>query len=935
MRCYYTNANSLVNKMDELRHRVDGAGYHVVAVTETWANGGVCDAEMMIKGYTMYRRDRRGKEGCRGGGVVMYVKDTLRSELNVVLTDDAFQESVWSDVWIGDKKVLIGTCYRSTASDGENNSKLLQLFESALNQREPSNVLIMGDFNYPQIDYGGYAVSTGDDTDAARFFRKTQDLFLCQGIDCNTRFREGNEPSRLDLVFADEENLLDNINMEPPLGKSDHACIVFSICGLVRSKERNTRRLNYWKGDYQTMNEELNGIDWENRLAEMGVEEAWTDFRREMECLIAKCVPMKGKRKRKKNEWISKETKKKISKRDKAWKSFRSFGSSERHREYRRLRNAVTQLIRRDKKSHQRRLITTFKDNPRKFYGYVNGLRTVKIGVGRVKKGDGTLTEDDVDTAEELCRCFHGVFVREEGLGGAGGGGEPIGEEIVFTEEEVLKKLKKLKPEKSSGPDGMHPLILNKCADSIAHPLSMIFTKSYKEGRVPTDWKEANITPIFKKGNRNDPGNFRPVSLTSVVCKTMESIMKDSILRQVEEKEIMTPFQHGFRSGKSCLTNTLETLEAWTRLLDAGIGVDVVYLDYRKAFDTVPHGRLIRKLGSMGLGPETVEWIWDFLKNRKMRVQVNGSFSSWREVCSGVPQGSVLGPLLFLLFVNDLPDWIKTNIRLFADDAKIWKEISCLEDQQELQADLDRLREWSDEWLLEFNPAKCNVMHIGHSLETGYTIQQGDKVWKLDEISEVRDLGIVVCRDLKVAQQCAGAAGKAMSVLGLIKRHFGQLDPVSFKILYNSYVRAHLEYCIQSWSPYLRKDIDCLERVQQRATKLVEGMKKLSYPERLRRLKMTTLEQRRLRGDMIETYKIVTGREKVRITDFFSLSNTGYCLRGHKFKLSQNRSRLELRKNFFSQRVVRHWNGLPAHVVESPSVNAFKNRIDKEWGVKS
>ena len=324
---------------------------------------------------------------------------------------------------------------------------------------------------------------------------------------------------------------------------------------------------------------------------------------------------------------------------------------------------------------------------------------------------------------------------------------------------------------------------------------------AYEEGRVSMDWKEANVAPIFKKGNRNDPGNFRPVSLTSVVCKTMESIMKDNIPRQVEKRGIMTPFQHGFRSGKSCLTNTLETLEAWTRLMDAGIGVDVVYLNYRKAFDTVPHRRLIRKLESMELGSGTVKWIWDFLKDRKMRVQVNGSFSSWRGVCSGVPQGSVLGPLLFLLFVNDLPDWIGTNIRLFADDAKIWKEISCLDDQQELQADLDRLRKWSDEWLLEFNPVKCNVMHIGHDLETGYRIQQGDRVWKLEEIFEFRDLGIVVSRELKVAQQCASAAKKAMSVLGLIRRHFGQLDPCSFKILYGSYVRAHLEYCIQSWSP--------------------------------------------------------------------------------------------------------------------------------------
>ena len=598
------------------------------------------------------------------------------------------------------------------------------------------------------------------------------------------------------------------------------------------------------------------------------------------------------------------------------------------------MRNTVTQLIRRDKKNYQKRLIVTFKDNPRKFYGYVNGLRTVKLGVGRVRRGDGTLTEDDVSTAEELCRCFHEVFVREDGLGGADeGGGGMTGEDVVFTEDEVLKKLKRLKPEKSSGPDGMHPLVLHRCADSLAIPLSMIFNKSYEEGRVPMDWKDANVSPIFKKGNRNDPGNFRPVSLTSVVCKMMESIMKDNILRQVEERGIMTPFQHGFQSGKSCLTNTLETLEAWTRLLDAGIGVDVVYLDYRKAFDTVPHKRLIRKLGSMGLGRGTVGWILDFLSDRRMRVQVNGSFSSWREVCSGVPQGSVLGPLLFLLFVNDLPDWIRTNIRLFADDAKLWKEISCLEDREELQADLDRLRRWSDEWLLEFNPIKCNVMHIGHDLKTEYSIQQGGRMWKLEEISEVRDLGIVVSRDLKVARQCAGAAKKAMSVLGLIRRHFGQLDPGSFKILYNSYVRAHLEYCIQSWSPYLRKDIDCLERVQKRATKLVEGMKKLSYPERLRKLKMTTLERRRLRGDMIETYKIVTGRERVKITDFFELSDTGHNLRGHRFKLGQNRSRLEIRKNFFSQRVVRHWNGLPAHVVEAPSVNAFKGRIDKEWGI--
>ena len=254
---------------------------------------------------------------------------------------------------------------------------------------------------------------------------------------------------------------------------------------------------------------------------------------------------------------------------------------------------------------------------------------------------------------------------------------------------------------------------MKECACEIALPLQLIFQKSFESGSVPRDWRLANITPIFKKGKRNDRGNYRPVSLTSVPCKVMESVVKDAMMEYYTEKSSLSPNRHGFTRGRSCLTNLLETFEAWTRILDEGYGLDVIFLDYRKAFDTVPHSRLLEKLRLSGVGGKLLTWIKAFLSDRNMRVSVNGSLSAWVEVLSGVPQGSVLGPLLFLIFVNDLPLWIVNSIKMFADDTKMWKVISKAEDSDQLQQDLCKLANWSDKWLLRFNPEKCKVVHIG------------------------------------------------------------------------------------------------------------------------------------------------------------------------------------------------------------------------------
>jgi len=216
-----------------------------------------------------------------------------------------------------------------------------------------------------------------------------------------------------------------------------------------------------------------------------------------------------------------------------------------------------------------------------------------------------------------------------------------------------------------------------------------------------------------------------------------------------------------------------------------------------------------------------------------MRVGVDGEFSQWVEVVSGIPQGSVLGPLLFILYVNDLPQWIKNSMRMFADDAKVWTRINSQEDSLSFQKNLNSSSKWSDMWLLGLNPDKCHVMHVGHSYQTKYHIAEDNQLIELTTVMEEKDLGVFTS-DLRPSRQCSAAASRASSVLGLIKRNFKRLDKANFLLLYKAYVRPHLKYCIQVCNPFLVRDIGCLESVQRRATQLVAGFRYKPYEERLK-----------------------------------------------------------------------------------------------------
>ena len=497
--------------------------------------------------------------------------------------------------------------------------------------------------------------------------------------------------------------------------------------------------------------------------------------------------------------------------------------------------------------------------------------------------------------------------------------------DIRITPKAVEKKLKKLDGSKAQGPDGIPPRVLKELAVELAFPLSVLFNKSLETGLIPEEWKHANVTAIFKKGSRSQPGNYRPVSLTCICCKILESFVRDVIVDHLNDNNLYTQCQHGFRNKRSCNTQLLEVMEEITDLLDNGDTVDIVYLDFRKAFDSVPHERLLIKLRAYGIVNNVHNWVRNFLTNRYQRVRVGEIYSSGAKVLSGIPQGSILGPVLFTIFINDLPDCVESSCKVFADDTKIYNKTK---NNRLLQNDLNKLQDWTNIWNLYFNTDKCKVMHVGKDNPyVTYTMEKKNTSSPVTVCEFEKDLGVTFDKDFAFDRHIQNCTNKANQVIGLIKRTFVNIDRDIFIKLYKALVRPHLEYGNIIWSPKFKYQSVAIEKVQRRATKLVKACKSMDYYHRLKYLNLFSLKGRRLRGDLIETYKIYNNYVDLSWNKFFSTPQYDLT-RNATGKVFVKRCHTVMRKNCYSNRITNHWNELPTDIKCAQSTNMFKNRLD-------
>lgn len=887
---YYQNVRGLRTKTSNVFVNSKALDSDIFVLTETWLHEGINSLEIFDQSYSIYRKDRYQNpistntyNGAgfvpMGGGVLIAIKNSFNA-IEISLGQFSKLEMVVIETKLTNKSLFVVCCYipPNSVTDIYLDFCLAVDYISSL-MKSSDEILICGDFNLPNICWSAH--------DEECFLIPnnlvTQSEYtLVDGCNANGLqqicHKKNYKGKQLDLVFTSDwdnftfnENSMALVNIDnyhPPISFSYY----YDNDNAVDSPQIISYKYNFLKTDFIGLNNYLLAVDFSTLFNNVNMDEAVANFYDVLLHGFSMYVPsVRDRGYSSSPPWFNTDLRKLKNKKNKAWRKYLKHKNEESYIDFSNKFSAFKSLLDINYKTYIEDVACRLKSNPKTFWKFVNSKRK-SDQYPNFMSFDGLASNDPEIIAKSFKSFFSASYssstfdVDITNFSHLNNLTEIPLSPIEFSETNVKKYLDALNDDAFSGPDNVPEIILKKCAASLSSPLSTLFNKSLSLGIFPDLWKKSFIRPVHKKDSKNDISNYRPIAKLSSIPKLFELIIYDSIYNHCSN--LLVSNQHGFMKKKSTVTNLVETSSDFFGTMEAGFQTDVVYTDLSKAFDILPHSIILFKLKALGFPTFLIKWVNSYLTNRNYSVIFRNAISEPFYANSGVPQGSHLGPLLFIISINDVTSVIKNSkVGIYADDMKIYRRITSLSDAALLQADLNSFLNWCKINNLKLNIEKCAVLSFTRRsmpIDVNYTFH--DKIIK--RVTEFKDLGVLFDNKLSFKQHYNMIINKGNSMLGFIKRWSKEFnDPHILKSLFISLVRPNFEYASPAWSPYYKVHIDRIESIQKKFLRCALSNLPWSnpiilppYKDRLILLDLKSLESRRVAADILFITQINNGQ---------------------------------------------------------------------------
>ena len=912
----------------------------------------------------------------KGGGAIIYIDNNLTYQTLIAISDEMCS---LVGVYINELNLIVFVVYRpppdyNTIYHGEILRKSFKttiidnIYKVMDNYAAPvPDIVLTGDFNFPKAVWKHgigevKANSTSEKSSLEQIIQIASNLNLLQKVTFSTRKTRSGNGNILELIFTNNHDLITNIYSENSK-ISDHDYIVCETSHdftlnreqLTEPEETNLSSYNYQNTDWKSLKAQFKGTNWKSLIESCSSS---ADKREAILEATLKAVDEhshKYKQKRgKKHQNIPKERRVMHRKKKKLRVKLKDIKLTSNRKENieKSISNIDTNLL----LSHQNErireemcAISNIKVNPKHFFTYAKKHVKTKSGIGPFKIDEDLITvpneisealsqqyvssfsDPDITHSIGDPKSFFSVTEDDESNGS-------LLTDIAFTKEMIAKEIGNIKSNSASGPDHFPVILLQECAEELSEPLYLLWRYSLDSGDIAPLFKNAIICPIQKPNTqRCHPKSYRPVSLTSHIIKVFERVLRSAIVKHLEDNDMLPKNQHGFISGRSTLSQLLQQVEKMTREWEDGKATDTIYLDFAKAFDKVDHNILCHKLKRIGISGKVGLWIREFLTGRHQQVAANGVLSQPAPVISGVPQGTVLGPVLFIIMIDDLDcDLIHSVASKYADDTRVTATISSLEDAVQFQNELEnKVYPWAPANNMSLNGDKFEHLHVGnnlHQIKASYKDPSGKTI---DEKEYIKDLGVIISNDLTWSKQIEEVVAKARVMSGWALRTFSTRDRDPMTTIWNAQIRPILDYCSPLWSPCPNNygNIDLLETTQRSFTRKIKGTEEMNYGQRLNFLKMYSIQRRHERYKIIYLYKIkeklVPNISSTNGLQFYISRRHGCMCRIPPYPLHHNKA-VVARNASFALTAANLWNVLPKSIrnISGLSIDAFKRRLD-------